>query len=188
MSWVLEIFGRWMGITMTDANEPRQLFSRWVKRRTIEAAGWLLIVSGGAALVLPGPGLLCLVGGLALLSLRYAWAKRLLRPVRARAFLLASKGVQTWPRIVSSMLGGLVLVGIGIVWGMGSPVPRWWPLEARWWLPGGWGTGITLIASGGFAWGMIVYSFRRFRGHLIAAPDNASLVSEDRPLTPVPSR
>lgn len=173
---------------MTDANEPRQLFSRWVKRRAIEAAGWLLIVAGGAALVLPGPGLLCLVGGLALLSLRYAWAKRLLRPVRARAFLLASKGVQTWPRIVSSMLGGLVLVGIGIVWGVGSPVPRWWPLEARWWLPGGWGTGITLIASGGFAWGMIVYSFRRFRGHLITAPDNASLASEDRPLTPVPPR
>lgn len=120
---------------MTDANEPRQLFSRWVKRRAIEAAGWLLIVSGGAALVLPGPGLLCLVGGLALLSLRYAWAKRLLRPVRARAFLLASKGVQTWPRIVSSMLGGLVLVGIGIVWGVGSP-PRCRD-GGRWKLAGG---------------------------------------------------
>lgn len=171
---------------MTEVTKPARFFPPWMRHRAIEVAGWLLIVAGLGALVLPGPGLLCLVGGLALLAVRYTWAKRLLRPVRTRAFLLASNGVQTWPRIVSSMLGGLVLVGIGVVWGVGIPVPEWWPVESRWWLPGGWGTGITLIASGALACGMIVYSFHRFRGKPVADNDKEIQVAEARPATSIP--
>ncbi len=135
----------------------------WMKRRALEAAGWLLVAAGLAAMVLPGPGLLLLVGGLALLALRYAWAQRLLKPVKAKAFRAAAHGVQTWPRIVFSVLGGLALIGTGIVWGLGTPVPGWWPIAPHWWLPGGWGTGATLIGSGVFVWALIVYSYRRFR-------------------------
>ena len=40
-------------------------------------AGALLLVVGGALLVLPGPGIPVLVGGLALLAPRVAWARRL---------------------------------------------------------------------------------------------------------------
>jgi Putative transmembrane protein (PGPGW) len=154
---------------MNSAHEPRTFLPPWLKRRAIEVAGWLLVAAGVAALVLPGPGLLCLVAGLALLALRYTWAKRLLQPVKAKAFLLASRGVQHWPGILASVLGGLALVGVGIVWGVGTVVPGWWPVADRWWLPGGWGTGVTLTASGGLALGMIVYSFHRFHGHPMAA-------------------
>jgi hypothetical protein len=135
----------------------------WMKRRALEAAGWLLVAAGLAALVLPGPGLLLLVGGLALLAVRYAWAQRLLRPVKAKAFRVAAHGVQTWPRIVFSVLGGLALIVTGIVWGVGTPVPGWWPIGHRWWLLGGWGTGATLSGSGVFVLALIVYSYRRFR-------------------------
>jgi hypothetical protein len=72
----------------------------WWTRRAIEAVGWLLAAAGLAALVLPGPGLLFLVAGLAVLSPRYPWAKRILVPVKARAILLAARGAKTWPRIV----------------------------------------------------------------------------------------
>lgn len=170
-----------------SANEPRNFLPPWVKRRAIEVAGWLLLIAGVAALVLPGPGLLCLAAGLALLALRYEWAKRLLLPVKAKALLLASQGAQTWPRIVSSILGGLVLVAVGIVWGMGTPTPGWWPVAGRWWLLGGWGTGVTLIASGGIALGMIVYSFRRFHGHPLVVSDRAGLIPV-RPLAIKPLR
>ena len=148
---------------MSHVNKPAPNSDSWWKRRGLEIAGWALIILGLAALVLPGPGLLSLVAGLVLLSTRYAWAKRLLRPVKARALNLAIKSVQTWPRIIVSVLGCLILVAVGIVWGLHPDVPSWWPIAERWWLLGGWATAITLIASGAVGLALLVYSFHRFR-------------------------
>lgn len=54
-------------------------------RRTARIVpGWTTLVVGGALLVLPGPGLLVVAGGLALLATEYPWAARLLRVVRQR--------------------------------------------------------------------------------------------------------
>jgi hypothetical protein len=41
--------------------------------------GWALLVSGTALLVLPGPGIPLMLGGLALLAREQAWAGRLQR-------------------------------------------------------------------------------------------------------------
>lgn len=136
---------------------------RWMRRVGIEVLGWLLIVAGVIALVLPGPGLITLTAGLIVLSWRYTWARRLLIPVKKRAIFLAREGMRTWPRIILSTLGGVALVALGILWGLRPAKPAWWPLSAWWWLPGGWNTGITLIASGAIALGLIAYSFRKFR-------------------------
>lgn len=137
----------------------RQAWKRW----GIVGTGWILLVLGVAALILPGPGLLGVAAGLALLASQYPWAKRLLRPVKARALQLAIKGVQTWPRIGLSIVSGSALIAVGIAWGLHPPVPQWWPLNARWWLVGGWTTGVTLIFSGVTALALIIYSYRRFR-------------------------
>ena len=134
------------------------------KAVALEALGWIMVLLGIAAIFLPGPGLLLLFGGLALLSQRYDWARRRVEPVKDAALRTAAQGVQTWPRIVLSLLGVAWLTGLGIVWGVGTPVPGWWPLRDSWWLLGGWGTGATLIVSALIALATIVYSFRRFRG------------------------
>jgi len=47
-------------------------------------AGWTLLVLGAAMLVLPGPGILLILGGLALLAREQAWAGRLHRWIQAR--------------------------------------------------------------------------------------------------------
>ncbi|WP_434992054.1 PGPGW domain-containing protein [Arthrobacter sp. Ld5] len=125
--------------------------------------GWLLVLVGLAALVLPGPGLLALVGGLAVLAQQYDWARRWLRPVRQKAFAAAAQGVQSRLGITFSFTGALVLVLLGVPWVVQPSVPGWWPLEERWWLPGGWSAGSSLILSGVLAVAFIVYSIRRFR-------------------------
>lgn len=129
----------------------------------MEGLGWLLVVAGIAALVLPGPGLLLLFGGLALLSTQYTWAERRLEPVKKAALKGAADSVKTWPRIVFSVLAALSIMIIGIVWEIRPAAPDWWPLAEKIWLLGGWGTGGTLIASGLVALAMIIYSFMHFR-------------------------
>jgi uncharacterized protein (TIGR02611 family) len=134
------------------------------RRIGIEVAGWGLVLIGIAAIFLPGPGLLSLFAGLAILSQQYEWAERRVRPVEIMALRSAAQSVQTWPRILASVTGALILAAIGVFWGIGTDVPDWWPIGDRWWLVGGWGTGATLIGSSVIALATIVYSFRRFRG------------------------
>jgi hypothetical protein len=133
------------------------------RRLVLETIGWILVVAGIAALVLPGPGLLAIVAGLALLSQQYEWAERRLEPVKEKALKAAKDGVETWPRILISGGSALVLILAGVVWIWNPPAPSWWPLADDWWLIGGWGTGITQVLSGLIALAMIVYSYRRFR-------------------------
>ena len=57
------------------------------KRIVLETLGWVLLVLGIAALFLPGPGLLGIFAGLALLSQQYEWAERHVEPVRLHALL-----------------------------------------------------------------------------------------------------
>ncbi len=135
-----------------------------MRRTGIEVLGWTLVVLGIAGLVLPGPGLLMLVGGLAVLSQQYDWAKRHLAPIKARAFQAAAVGVKTIPRILLSCLGALIIMGFGVLWIVQVPVPDWWFLDDDWWLFGGSGTGISLIISSVIALSLIVYSVHRFRG------------------------
>ncbi|HEX5797854.1 MAG TPA: PGPGW domain-containing protein, partial [Candidatus Saccharimonadales bacterium] len=125
----------------------------------VEILGWSLLVAGIAALVLPGPGLLALFGGLTLLATRHKWAKRRLDPVRQAALKTAHNGVASLPKLIVSSLAALALICLGIFWGLGPNAPPWWPLDDKYWLIGGWGTGGTLIGSGIIAGTMLVYSY-----------------------------
>lgn len=141
------------------------------KRIVLETLGWTLLLLGIAAIFLPGPGLLGIFAGLALLSQQYDWAERRVEPMRLRAMLGAAEGVETWPRIIASCLGAVALAAFGVLWIMKPPTPDWWPLDDVWWLPGGVWTGVTQVSSAFIAVGLIVYSYRRFHGDPDAADD-----------------
>ncbi len=120
---------------------------------------------GIAALVLPGPGLI-------LLALGPRGARHPVRVGRAPA--RAGQGARDQDRhrrrrdlaadrrSPPSALSGIIAVGV--FWGISPAAPDWWPLDDKWWLPGGWGTGSSLIISGLIALGLVVYSYREFRG------------------------
>lgn len=124
--------------------------------------GWLLLLAGLAAIVLPGPGLLLIVAGLAVLSNEYEWARRRVAPVRRKAFQVARAGVDNVPRILVSLLGAACLFAAAWIWWKNPKIPEIWILGPR--LPaGGWATGLGLAASGVVALGLIVYSIVVFR-------------------------
>ncbi|WP_134767962.1 PGPGW domain-containing protein [Nocardioides sp. 1609] len=134
------------------------------KRIGVEAIGWLLLVAGVAALILPGPGLLMVFGGLAILSQQYEWAERRLDPIKYRALKGAAESVETPLRIAFSCLGVLFITACGVLWIVGPEQPAWWPLPDWLWLTGGVGTGSTLLASAVIAVALLIYSYRRFHG------------------------
>ncbi|WP_198412301.1 PGPGW domain-containing protein [Nocardioides mangrovicus] len=140
-----------------------------VRSIAIQVLGWALVIFGLAAIFLPGPGLLALFAGLALLSQQYEWAERRVEPVKRAAMKTARDSVATPGRIALSLLGVAWLVGFGVLWVVSPGAPDWWPLHERWWLPGGWGTGLSLIVSGLAALAMVVYSFVKLRPGRVAA-------------------
>jgi hypothetical protein len=152
---------------MTSRMATPRTTGRW-GRLTV---GWVLLVFGLAALVLPGPGLLMIAAGLAILSQQYLWARRRLAPVRARALQAAAASVRSWFTIMISVLVALGGVAVGVVWCIQPDPPGWWPLGERWWLPGGWGTGSSMIASGCIALTLIAVSYQHFRGREAERPD-----------------
>jgi uncharacterized protein (TIGR02611 family) len=137
-------------------------FAKHSKRIALEFLGWTLVLAGIAALVLPGPGLLAIFAGLAILSQQYEWAERRIDPVKKRALEGASDSVKTWPRIAVATTIALGIVAFGVLYVRQPAAPSWWPVSDDYWLYGSWPPGVTLILSGLFALGLIVYSYRRF--------------------------
>ncbi|MGZ4474505.1 MAG: PGPGW domain-containing protein [Nocardioides sp.] len=136
-----------------------------LRRLVLEVLGWILVVLGLAALVLPGPGLLLLVLGVALLSREYEWARRRLAPLRLRAVRAAADGVESPLQLTMSLLAMLGLVAAGVLWIVDPAPPDWWPLADSLWLIGGWETGVTLEISAAIAFALLALSYRRFHGH-----------------------
>ncbi|MGH2759593.1 MAG: PGPGW domain-containing protein [Actinomycetota bacterium] len=55
------------------------------KRIAVSIVGFALVAIGLVLLVLPGPGILVVLAGLAVLATQYAWARRALDEVKKRA-------------------------------------------------------------------------------------------------------
>jgi hypothetical protein len=152
------------------------------KRIGLEIVGWTLVVAGIAALILPGPGLLMIAGGLVILSQQYEWAERRLEPVKREALKGAAKSVETWPRIMMTATMILLIAAAGVLWFVDPDPPGWWPLSEGLWLPGGKATSISQFLSALIALVLLVWSYRRYHGNpeAIAEVVAAARADDDR--------
>lgn len=133
-----------------------------LRKAAVTVLGWLLVILGVAALILPGPGLLLLLAGLIVLSAEYEWAERHTHPVRRKAMQAASAGVRTYPRMFLTACSALALIAAGVVAWMDPTIPTLGPIGPR--LPlAGWETGVSIVTSGLVALGLFVYSIVKFR-------------------------
>jgi hypothetical protein len=132
------------------------------------------VALGLALLVLPGPGILALVAGVALLAPHYAWARRILDPLHDHAVEAAQNGVATRSRIAASAAGALWIVGLGALWLVGPSIPEFSiaGLKVGPELPGGQAAGIGLLASGVAGILLLVYSVKRwYPGRELRSPE-----------------
>jgi uncharacterized protein (TIGR02611 family) len=71
---------------------------RPVRRLLVLVIGSTVLLAGIAMLVLPGPGILVILIGLAILATEFMWAERLLRQARERASRAVEKARATIQR------------------------------------------------------------------------------------------
>jgi hypothetical protein len=127
--------------------------ARPLRRALVTVAGGTLCMFGVALLVLPGPGLLLVLGGLVLLASEYRTAAKLVDPVRTRALQAAREGLASPARIAATILCGLGLIGAGIAWILVPGVPFANPAS-----------GACLALSGIILLALLGYAYRRLPG------------------------
>jgi uncharacterized protein (TIGR02611 family) len=86
----------------------------WLKRSAVTIVGVALVLGGVALMPLPGPGILVVVAGLAVLATEYVWARRLLRKAKEQAENAQEEAVASRPRIAMTVLSALAVCGVGI--------------------------------------------------------------------------
>jgi uncharacterized protein (TIGR02611 family) len=86
----------------------------WLKRSAVTLVGVCLVLGGIALMPLPGPGILVVVAGLAVLATEYVWARRLLRRAKAEAERAQEEAVASPLRIATTVLSALAVCGVGI--------------------------------------------------------------------------
>jgi hypothetical protein len=125
---------------------------RLLRRVSFAVLGTLLLAAGAALLVLPGPGMLLVFAGLALLATVFPSLQRFVEPVRRQAMKTAADSVSSPWRLLASTAFGAALVAAGVVWGMVDGLPF-----------GGWAAGGSLVLSGLVVFGLLIYSLRQAR-------------------------
>ncbi len=138
----------------------------WFNRTGSESLGWTLVVVGVILMPLPGPGMLIVLGGVALLSRHYTWAERIAGPLEEKAVEAAKYGVATIPRIAVSLLGITCVVAMGAIVLASPTIPEFSILGVGFGpeLPAaGWIGAIGIWLGAAAALGLLVYSIRRWR-------------------------
>lgn len=108
----------------TDVQRPDPRL-QVVKRWALTVLGVVLLIAGGAMVVLPGPGILVVAAGLTVLATEFVWARRLLVVARNRADRAQKASVASPRTRALTMLSELAMLGLGVamlvVPGVGLP-------------------------------------------------------------------
>ena len=86
-----------------------------VKRFAVTIVGAALLVAGLAMMVLPGPGILVIVAGLAVLATEYVWARSLLDKARNQAEKAQEAAVASRWRTAGTVVFAVGMLALGVV-------------------------------------------------------------------------
>ena len=108
--------------------------------------------------------------GPVVLATQYEWAERRLEPGPGARDQDRERRRRDLARITISALGARASPP-SVSTGASARRPTGWPLDDKWWLPGGWGTGSSLNHSRPDRAGCsVVYSYRESRGEKAEQP------------------
>jgi uncharacterized protein (TIGR02611 family) len=86
-----------------------------LKRSAVTILGVALLAAGAAMMVLPGPGILVIVAGLAVLATEYVWARSLLDKAKTQAEKAQETAVASRWRTAATVLFAIGMLALGII-------------------------------------------------------------------------
>ena len=97
-----------------------------IKRSAVTVVGVGLLLGGAALMVLPGPGILLVVAGLAVLATEYVWAQRFLHHAKSKAAVAQEQALANKWRTAATYLFALGMIALGVTMLIVDDVQ--WPL------------------------------------------------------------
>src|SRR3954471_21209908 len=122
---------------------------RHLRRGAVTLIGVTILAIGVALIVLPGPGLLVIAAGFAVLATEYEWARGALDKTRDRALQAAEQATRHWWSSALTILTGVGMLALGIA----LILVEWLPLA-------GLVTGISIIVGAVALLSTAVYAIR----------------------------
>lgn len=108
--------GQPLPLDLHSPSEFLRWFARHTKRLVVLLLGFAVLGAGVTMLVLPGPGVLVIVVGLAILATEFAWAERALDRTTTRAAKAASSvSASTTGKLALGLSAASMVVGGGLV-------------------------------------------------------------------------
>jgi uncharacterized protein (TIGR02611 family) len=105
-------------VSDTEGLHPLSAILRWIarsgKRIAVTVAGFAVLIAGVVMMVTPGPGVLVIVLGLAILATEWAWAERMLDKAKESGKVVLDQATASPTRIVLSVLLTLGGIAAGI--------------------------------------------------------------------------
>jgi uncharacterized protein (TIGR02611 family) len=101
-------------VEMVKERRERHRQRSRIVRAAVALAGFVVVLAGLAMIPLPGPGLLIIAAGLAILALEFAWAERWLERTIERVDAASDK-VKRASRAQQVILGLLVVLAVAAV-------------------------------------------------------------------------
>lgn len=104
------------GVDLNPLSAIVRFIGRSGKRIAVTIAGFTVLLAGLVMMVTPGPGILGIIAGLAILATEYAWAEHMLDKAKQRAGKAAKVATASPLRVALAVIATVVGIAAVVLW------------------------------------------------------------------------
>jgi uncharacterized protein (TIGR02611 family) len=104
------------GVDLNPLPAIVRFIGRSGKRIAVTIAGFTVLLAGLVMMVTPGPGILAIIAGLAILATEYAWAETMLDKTKQKAGQAAKVATASPLRVALSVAATAAGIAAGVYW------------------------------------------------------------------------
>jgi uncharacterized protein (TIGR02611 family) len=104
------------GVDLNPLSAIVRFIGRSGKRIAVTIAGFTVLLAGLVMMVTPGPGILGIIAGLAILATEYAWAEHMLDKAKQKAGQAAKVATASPLRVVLAITATVAGITAAVLW------------------------------------------------------------------------